>query len=138
MKKHIVLFISALAIGFGFTSCSSDDDAAAPSVVGKWKLEKQEERDENNNVTGTWEIEYDCETNKNHFFDVKENGEVDIISYRSDCSERIETTQWERVSNKIIFHLDGEFEAIELTNSRLVLKYTNASSGNSWLLYLKR
>ncbi len=135
MKKQIVLFISTLVLGLGFSSCSDDD--SQPSLLGKWNLEKQEERDENNNVTGTWEVEYECETNKTHYFDIKENGEVEIISYRSNCTQRLETIQWEQVNNKTIFFLDVTFEVAELTNSKLVLKYTDPDK-SSFLIHLKR
>lgn len=135
MKKHLVLFIATLFLGF--TSCSSDDDSAAPSVLGKWNFEKIEYQDANGQLLDTEEIQYDCPTNKVQTLDFKENGELDYIYYRTDCSERKFTIEWELRNGKVVFNMDGEFESIELTSSRLIMK-AMADSESHVLLYLKR
>ena len=41
MKKTILLFVSVLTLALVSTSCSKDDDAGEPSIVGKWEISKQ-------------------------------------------------------------------------------------------------
>lgn len=139
MKKHIVLFISTLVLGFGFASCNSDDDSSAPSVVGKWNLNKIESYDSNDELLESFEVEYDCPTKKVHYLDFKNNGDIDVVSYRTDCTERKYEAigTWVQQNKKVILHLDGlEYESSELTKSTLVLKISEFSGYQ--LLYLTR
>ncbi len=120
MKKLSILFVSVLALGLSFTSCSKDDDnnSTSASVEGKWSFSK-----ESVEFPGQPAIEndYDSEnpTCGKDFVEFKANGVANFGYYSSDCKVVNEPTTWKQDGNKLT--IDDETAEI-VSNSGSVLK----------------
>ncbi|TRX37366.1 lipocalin family protein [Flavobacterium sp. ZT3R18] len=137
MKKLSILFVSVLALGMSFVSCSKDDDTAEASIEGKWNLSKMsmtangvtsKEEDNPENTVG-------CTKN---YLEIKTGGVVVYGDYEgSACTLSKETGTWSKEGNKITIKLGTDtdiYEIVSVTDSGLTLRYTLTLSGQSFLV----
>jgi len=135
MKKVIILFVSALALGMAFTSCNNDDDSPAPtpaSVEGKWNFSKISETV--NGVTSP-EEDYGHEPGCNKdYIELKAGGVFNEANYSgSNCALDLSTGTWSKSGNIITITLGGvgvSGEVVSVSSSVLKVKFSEIGTTN--------
>jgi hypothetical protein len=124
MKKLSILFVSVLALGMSFVSCSKDDKD--PSIEGKWTA-----TDIKFSIDGG--ITYKNEEPDNtpgcskDFTEFASKGVVNFVGYLDKCVEDKTSGTWSQAGSTLTVKSEGDTETINvdsLTDSTLVLKYT--------------
>lgn len=132
MKKHILLFISALV----FISCSDNDDTTTPeaSIIGSWEYDKE------GTIVGSTEtlVNYEnlCSNKKDyvHFF---QNGEYDEYSYNSACGETVDFGEWTKSGNMLTNVTENStVEILTLSDTTLKIKYEDG--GETFVTVFRR
>ncbi len=129
MKKLSILFVSVLALGLSFTSCSKDDDnnSTSTSVEGKWNYSKISV-----DFPGVPAVDQDYPSQNptcgKDFVEFKANGVANFGYYSSDCKVVTDPSTWKQDGNKLT--VDGDTsEIISNTGSVLKLKSTETEGG---------
>jgi len=135
MKKISVLFISALASAFAFSSCCDDEDSqVSPSIKGKWNFDKISLTI--NGVTSP-ELDYDdnepgCPKDYIEFAPAAVFNEGDYSG--SECLLDMTTGTWYKNGNTVTITSEGVtllFEVISLTSTTLKVKYSETQDGTT-------
>jgi hypothetical protein len=135
MKKVIILFVSALALGMTFASCSNDDDSPAPtpaSVEGKWIYNKMSYT----SLGGVTDPEEDYVGNEfgciKDYIELKAGGVYGDGDYTgSDCMLVKSNGAWSKSGNIIAVLSPGlaaNFELVRVSSFELKVK----RSGTKW------
>lgn len=132
MKKLSVLFVSVLALGMSFVSCSKDDDnEVAASVEGKWNYTSAAIVANGLEVPFNDFIENQASCAKD-YIELKTAGVANSGEYDSDCKLTVETGTWTKKDNTLTIVSDGEsvpYEVVSVTNSTMKLKISYNEGG---------
>ncbi|WP_268845978.1 lipocalin family protein [Flavobacterium aestivum] len=130
MKKLSVLFVSVLALGMSFVSCSKDDDKEA-SIEGKWNYSTAAITTNGIEVPFNDYIDNQANCAKD-YLELKTAGVANSGEYSSDCKLTVDTGTWKKDGNKLTVVSDGEstsFEVVSVTDSTLKLKVSYSEGG---------
>jgi hypothetical protein len=132
MKKLSILFVSVLALGMSFVSCSKDDDnEVAASVEGKWNYTSAAL------VAKGIEVPFDDFIDNQSgcakdYIELKAAGVASSGEYSSDCKLTVDAGTWVKNGNTLTIVSDGEsvpYEVVSVTNSTMKLKISYNEGG---------
>lgn len=126
MKKVIVYSLFAFILGFGFTSCSSDDGGGSggsnSELVGKWKKIGITD-DEGSDIAYHY---HECET-LNDYIQFAANGTVKDVEYYEDCQTTEEDSGTYSVNGNIL-NVQGSNPDGSLISGQLTITSMTATS----------
>lgn len=133
MKKLSFLFLSALALGMSFTSCSKDDDSTPGSVVGKWNYSKT-----STSINGQLvapEADYDgneAGCNKD-YVEILESGVYNEVDFDGvDCDQDLDAGTWVKNGATLTVTSNGETDVmtvVSVSSTVLKMKFSYTEQG---------
>lgn len=113
MKKLSILFVSVLALGMSFVSCSKDD--AEASVEGKWNYTSAVRIVDGNEVPLDDFINNEVGCAKN-YIELKTAGVANFGKYNSDCKLTLETGSWSKKENTLTITRNGVSRSTDIVS----------------------
>lgn len=119
MKKSIILFVSILTLGLGFTSCSSSDSGSS-SIVGKWEFYQQGTSVNGTEILQSYVHQSGCAKDNIEFFS---DGTVTSTEYDSDCLSFVSDGDYTKDGNTLTTNYgEGDYSVTIKTLSSSTLK----------------
>lgn len=134
MKKITILVASALIVGLGFTSCSSDDDSNDNnSIVAKWNYNRVK-TSVNGIVISDEPYDDDEPTCERDYLDIRANNTAEFGDYylNPDCVLETYLSAYAKNGNLITVTQDGDSETAEIlsiNSNTMVLRFEETYEG---------
>jgi Tfp pilus assembly protein FimT len=124
MKKLSILFVTALAIGMSFVSCSKDDDNET-SIEGKWTETNYSYSSDGGKTFQNEVVQNEPGCSKD-YVEFASGSTFNTVTYETDkCVEYKTKGTWSKNGNTITVTYDGEIDTAtieELNGSTLKIK----------------